>query len=58
MTTMNIRDAYEASELVCADLMQTLSNTEDSDIRKMILDTLDNAETVRNYLLLEINKLS
>ncbi len=51
---MNLRDAYEASELVCADLQQALEFAEDSDKRKMIMATLENAELVRNHLLIEI----
>lgn len=46
-----LKDAYDASELVCCDLQQALNENQDRDQRHNIEATLSNAEKVRDYLL-------
>ena len=53
---MNLKDAYEASELVCCDLQQLYNENNDRDKNHDIMATLDNAELVRDYLLTKIVK--
>ena len=52
---MNLREAYEASEMVCCDLQQVLVQSTDVEEIANTMDTLSNAEIVRNYLLAEID---